>query len=50
MRVRIFSVDVLARQVLFTKKDSLMKEKKPMYGGDVNSIEPGSKILGVVVG
>ena len=48
--MRVFSVDVLARQVLFTKKDSLMKEKTPVYNGDVNSIEPGSKVLGVIVG
>ena len=27
-----------------------MKEKTPVYNGDVNSIEPGSKVLGVIVG
>ena len=47
IKVRVFNVE--KRFVEFTKKDSLMKEKTPVYS-TIKEVSQGSKIVGVVVG
>lgn len=47
IKVRIFAIE--NRTVLFTKKDTLMKEKVPIYDSPAD-LEKGDKVYGVVVG
>ena len=47
MKVRVFSVD--GRRVELTKKDSLMKDRVPIYGS-LSDLRPGMQVYGVVVG
>lgn len=47
IKVRVFAIE--NRTVLFTKKDTLMKDKVPIYGSPVE-LEKGDKVYGVVVG
>ena len=47
IKVRVFNID--RRLVTFTKKDTLMKEKTPVYE-NVSEVKQGSKLVGVVVG
>ena len=48
IKVRVFSIDHKTRYIEFTKKDTLFKEKTPVYQSykDANK---GDKIVGVVV-
>jgi hypothetical protein len=45
IKVRVFSIE--NRNILFTKKDSLMKEKTPIYT-DTDLVKQGNKIVGLV--
>jgi ribosomal protein S1 len=47
IKVRVFAID--NRTILFTKKDTLMKEKVPIYSNPA-SLGKGDKVYGVVVG
>ena len=47
IKVRVFSVD--KRAIEFTKKDSLLKDKAPVYS-QISEVRQGSKVLGLVVG
>ena len=49
IKVRVFSVDPLSRQITFTKKDTLMKEKTPTHDGAVENIQAAEKVYGVAV-
>ena len=50
IKVRVFSVDKTSRQIIFTKKDSFMKEKCEIHDGSCETITTGEKIMGVAVG
>lgn len=45
IKVRVFSIE--NRNIIFTKKDSLMKEKTPIYT-DPDLVKQGNKIVGLV--
>ena len=47
IKVRVFAIE--NRTILFTKKDTLMKEKVPIYFNPA-SLGKGDKVYGVVVG
>lgn len=47
IKVRVFAIE--NRSVIFTKKDTFMKEKVPIYGSPVE-LGKGDKVYGVVVG
>jgi len=47
IKVRVFAIE--NRNILFTKKDTLMKEKVPIYSNPA-SLGNGDKVYGVVVG
>jgi ribosomal protein S1 len=47
IKVRVFAIE--NRNILFTKKDTLMKEKVPIYSNPA-SLGKGDKVYGVVVG
>jgi ribosomal protein S1 len=47
IKVRVFAIE--NRTILFTKKDTLMKEKVPIYSNPA-SLGKGDKVYGVVVG
>ena len=49
IKVRVFSIDYKTRYVEFTKKETLFKEKTPVYQS-YRDARKGSKIVGVVVG
>jgi ribosomal protein S1 len=48
IKVRIFSIDQKTRYIEFTKKESMFKEKTPVYQS-YRDADKGSKIVGVVV-
>ena len=48
IKVRVFSIDYKTRYVEFTKKETLFKEKTPVYQSYRDALK-GSKIVGVVV-
>jgi ribosomal protein S1 len=48
MNVRVFFVDHETRYIEFTKKDTLLKEKTPVYQS-YKDAGKGSKIVGVIV-
>jgi ribosomal protein S1 len=51
IKVRVFSVDVDSRSIIFTKKDTFMKEDEEDEGmGEISSIKKAHKVMGVVVG
>lgn len=47
IKVRVFAIE--NRTLLFTKKDTLMKEKTPVYQNAAEVVQ-GNKVMGVVVG
>jgi len=47
IKVRVFAVD--NRSIIFTKKDSFMKEKCPVFTS-IDDVSKGDKLYGVVVG
>jgi ribosomal protein S1 len=51
IKVRVFSVDENSRSIIFTKKDTFMKEDMEDEGmGEISSVKKGHKVMGVVVG
>jgi len=48
--VRVFSVDENSRSIIFTKKDTFMKEDAENCDGDISKIKRGAKVMGFVVG
>ena len=47
IKVRVFNIE--KRSITFTKKDTFMKDKTPVYTS-VSELSQGSKLVGVVVG
>jgi len=48
IRVRVFSVDAGKRSVVFTKKDTLMKDDTPVFKS-YRDVKKGQKVIGVIV-
>lgn len=49
VKVRVFHIDLKTRYIEFTKKETLLKDKTPVYQS-YKEAGKGSKIVGVVVG
>jgi len=49
VKVRVFYIDLKTRYIEFTKKETLLKDKAPVYQS-YKEAGKGSKIVGVVVG
>ena len=49
LKMRVFNVDKKTRTLDFTRKDTLLKAKVPVYQS-YREVEKGSKLYGVIVG